>query len=273
MPNLYNPFALDLARLAVKAAVPVLEFYDRNHHTQTKEDGSPVTEADLASDRLICAGLTANWPAIPVISEERYTATFQSYRRFFLVDPLDGTREFINRTGEFTINIALIEDGRPVAGAIYAPIRKTLFFAGEHAFELSDIDTNTIIMEREYPRIFTRQANANHLLALASLSHGDPRTDKFLNQIRPQEIRRSGSSFKFCMIAKGEADIYPRFGRTMSWDTAAGHAIIRAAGGAFVNEHGDEFYYSSGTLENGPFLAVGDPRLLSDMTKKFIEAV
>ena len=179
--------------------------------------------------------------------------------RFFLVDPLDGTREFLARNGEFTINVALIEGCAPVAGAVYAPASGRLWFAGEAAFFCEALVGDDLPDETLWRRLRTRSAPPRWV-ALASRSHGDPETEAFLAQLPIGECRTAGSSLKFCVIAEGGADVYPRFAPTMEWDTAAGDAVLRAAGGVVLDASGEPLAYGKvgAGLRNGGFVAWGD---------------
>jgi 3'(2'), 5'-bisphosphate nucleotidase len=262
-----------LAEIALRAAVPIREIYSRPFTAAEKSDGSPVTEADLAADALISRDLAAAFPDIPVISEESFSSISSLPERFFLVDPLDGTKEFIKKTGEFTVNIAYIENGLTKAGAIFAPALDALFIGGETAFWLNGIRHAPAPDLGRFNMLSTRKTDLSSLVALASLSHRDAITDSFLRDISPKDIKSSGSSYKFCVVAKGDADIYPRVGPTMGWDTAAGHAILQAAGGAVINAQGLTMTYRDPSLLNGPFLAVGDRRLLPELTPIFMKNV
>ena len=261
--------ARQCAEIAVQAGLPVMEIYQRDFASWDKSDGSPLTEADLAADRIIVDRLQMTWPHIPIITEERQVDTTKKLDRFFLVDPLDGTREFLNRTGEFTINIALIENGQVIAGAVYAPVIRRLYLGGAHAYRYTEIEAGSACDMKNLEPIRIRQAAPHHLVVLASLSHGDPQTDKLIQAIPNVDVRKSGSSLKFCIIAEGGADFYPRFGRTMGWDIAAGHAVLRAAGGNVLNATGKPQIYSSTLLANGPFIAIGDHALEQDLTNRF----
>ena len=223
-----------LTALAHKAGVEVMKVYAEPVQAATKADLTPVTEADLAAERVILEGLKALAPDVPVISEEaasqgRIPAVAHE---FFLVDPLDGTREFISRNGEFTINIALIRDGAPVAGVVYAPAIARMFRgeAGKGA-EQAKLGHEDKPASAGWRAIRAFPLPATHLRVVASRSHRDAETDAFLATRKVGELVAAGSSLKFCLIAAGEADLYPRFGRTMEWDTAAGHAVLAAAGG------------------------------------------
>lgn len=228
--------------LALKAGAVIMPFYEDGCDTLIKQDESPVTVADQAAEEVILAGLRAAYPDIPVVAEEEICAGHMPAdlgRRFFLVDPLDGTREFINRRSDFTVNIALVEDGQPVAGTVYAPVRHAMF---------SGFGTQASEMEVADGRIGRRVAlkvsgKARPEIAVASRSHRTAETDAFLKTHHISDCVSVGSSLKFCLLAKGDADIYPRFGRTMEWDTAAGDAVLRAAGGRTTCTDGSTFAY------------------------------
>ena len=250
------------AELTVEAAVAVMHVYAGDHHAREKADRSMVCDADERAEAIILAGLADRLPRIPVVAEEAASRGEKPLcgRAFILVDPVDGTREFLCRNGEFTINIALILDGVPRVGAVYAPAIRQMWMAGEHAYTfhvepgaaLPPVAGRRAIHVRRNPRV--------GLTALASRSHGDARTEDFLSRLPIAERRSAGSSIKFCILAEGEADVYPRFGDTMEWDTAAGDAILRAAGGAVVDETGVALIYgkSERQYRNGPFVAWGD---------------
>jgi 3'(2'), 5'-bisphosphate nucleotidase len=217
----------DLELLAREAGARALEIYARPFDAEMKDDRSPVTEADRLGEAIILAGLARLAPAIPVLAEEAASAGSIPDAlgdEFFLVDPLDGTREFISRNGEFTVNIALVRGGRAVLGVVYAPALGKLY-AGR-------IGAGAAVTDREGRRaIRARTAPASGLVAVASRSHRSPETDAFLATLDVAEYSSAGSSLKFCLIAEGAADVYPRLGRTMEWDTAAGQAVLEAAGG------------------------------------------
>lgn len=219
--------------------------------SSSKADGSPVTLADIASEGVISRGLKELAPHIPVISEEAYArgSRPQHDGQFWLVDPLDGTREFLSRNGEFTINIALIEDGEPVLGVVYAPALDTLYCGSA---------TAGAFMERGNHRrpIACRMPPERGLHVLVSRSHSDARAvEAYLGAVRVCRYVLLGSSLKFCAIAAGEADLYPRLGRTMEWDTAAGHAVLLAAGGRVDTLDGQRLRYGKPGYENPHFCA------------------
>lgn len=218
----------------------------------TKADASPLTEADLEIDRLLFSELENVFPDIPVVTEERAQSHKLDVSKgmFFLVDPIDGTKEFINKRDEFTVNIALLNEGMPVAGIVCAPALNECYLGvvGEGA-TLLDMVTNTS------KSISVSIANNEALLAVASRSHLTPQNQHFIDINNISETKNAGSSLKFCLLAKGEADIYPRFGPTMEWDTAAGHAVLLAAGGVVNNLDGTVLKYAKPGFKNPNFIA------------------
>lgn len=249
------------AEIALAAGPLILDLYENGCEIRAKADASPVSEADERAEALILARLAQDLPGFTVVAEESCarSAPPSCAGPFILVDPLDGTREFVNRNGEFTVNIALIAEGTPVAGAVYAPVLGEIWWGGRRAFHARVSSAG----ERTDMRpIHVRSAPANGLVALASRSHGDPQTEAFLARLPLAGRASAGSSLKFCRIAEGRADVYPRFGRTMEWDVAAGHAVLAAAGGAVLTPWGAPFAYgkSDEGFANGPFVAWGDPR-------------
>lgn len=244
-----------LRALARRAGAAILEVYQSDFAVQAKDDKSPLTEADLRSERIIVAGLRALTPDIPVISEEEAASGTNpaAAGRFWLVDPLDGTKEFVKRNGEFTINIGLIEDGKAVVGVLYAPVLDRLFAA--HPGEATVQDRGAAPR-----RIACRKPPAEGLVVLSSRSHRDPETfDRFMTHFKVAEYRHSGSALKFALVAAGEADLYPRFGRTMEWDTAAGHAILNASGGCLTLTDGSPLLYGKPDFANPNVIAWGTP--------------
>lgn len=239
-----------LTQVARDAGGVIMTIYATDFAVRGKDDNSPVTAADEKAERVIVTALRKLTPRVPVIAEEEVAAgNMQSVDHlFWLVDPLDGTREFVNRNGEFTVNIALIEDGVPVLGVVYAPAIDRLFAgaAGHGAFVVDDSGERAI---------HTRAVPAEGLTVVASRSHGDPqRIEDFLDGRRVAELRNAGSSLKICLVAAGEADLYPRFSRTMEWDIAAGDAVLRAAGGRLTDVDGQLMRYGKPGLENPDFL-------------------
>lgn len=225
--------AAALRRLAVEAGAAIMAIYARaDLGVSQKADASPLTEADLAADRILCAGLAAVWPDIPVVTEERAeTHAIGGGRTHFLVDPLDGTREFVQRRGEFTVNVALIEDGRPTAGVVYAPAAGRLFRTTPAGGAVEETGAFDAAVEGPRRPIAARLADPGAVRVVASKSHRDAETDAYIARYPVGALVAAGSSLKFCLVAAGEADLYPRFGPTMEWDTAAGQAVLDAAGG------------------------------------------
>lgn len=255
----------ELRRLAVEAGAVIMSHYQSDIAATVKKDSSPVTVADHDAERIILAGLARIAPNIPVVAEEQAAAghipTIE--RRFFLVDPLDGTKEFLRKNGEFTVNIALIQDRIPVAGVVYAPAMERLFYAcgsGQAYEQTVSPYTNDAIAGSSPPhRISVRAPAADGLSVIVSRTHRDQKTEEYLNLYQVKEFLVAGSSLKFCMIAAGEADLYPRHGRTMEWDTAAGHAVLAAAGGTVTLLDGAPLLYGKTErgLDNPYFLARG----------------
>jgi len=239
--------------LAIAAGREIMRIYDGDFAVEQKADASPVTDADRAAEDIILAGLGLMAPEIPAVAEEAVAAgriPDISGGRFWLVDPLDGTREFVSRNGEFTVNIALIEQGQPVLGVVYLPAQQQCFWTGAGGAWRRDGDgSDTAIGVRRPPD--------DGLVALVSRSHNSPETDRYLADFAIAERVDAGSSLKFCRIAEGAADIYPRLGRTMEWDIAAGHAVLAAAGGSVCQLDGAPLDYGKHGFENPPFLARG----------------
>jgi 3'(2'), 5'-bisphosphate nucleotidase len=251
-----SDFANTLAAIAHEAGLVVMNHYVEGVMARRKTDDSPVTAADEDAEAHILKRLAEVAPGIPVIAEEEAAAgRIQNIGdHFFLVDPLDGTKEFINRNGEFTVNIAEIVKGVPVRGVVYAPALSRLFF-GETpggAYELK-IDANEAFDATKAKPISVRPIPADGMTAVASRSHRDAKTDEYLAAYSVKDFVSAGSSLKFCLVAAGEADIYPRTGRTMEWDTGAGHAVLRAAGGTVTQLDGSPFVYGKGPVFENPF--------------------
>jgi len=243
-------FLADLAREAGKA---ILEVYDTDFEVKRKDDRSPLTLADMRSHRIIADSLRSRYPEIPVLSEEGRDVSFdvrRNWNRFWLVDPLDGTKEFVKRNGEFTVNIALVEGRTPVVGIIHIPVANRLFMADvrEGCWEISPDGRRRLEVARP-------PAPAGEAVRIVrSRSHPSPGLEELLSLIPAHEIINRGSALKFCSVASGEADFYPRFGPTWEWDTAAGQAIVTAAGGVMIGLSGEPFVYNKPNLLNGPFI-------------------
>ena len=238
-----SPFMQSLIDLAMVAGREIMAIYATDFSAKAKGDLSPVTEADEAAEKVILAGLKKIDSATPVISEEAASAGIipEASDSFFLVDPLDGTKEFISRNGEFTVNIARVQNGKPVAGVVYAPAIGRLFW-GEGGIGAaqgkSDGDT-----AGNWQQIAVRATPDDGATVVASRSHRDQATDDYLKSVKVKSLTSAGSSLKFCLVAAAEADLYPRFGRTMEWDTAAGHAVLAAAGGKVMTVDGEPLAY------------------------------
>ncbi|MFG1428541.1 3'(2'),5'-bisphosphate nucleotidase CysQ [Roseixanthobacter glucoisosaccharinicivorans] len=258
---------LELVSLALRAGRVILDIYATDFTVSQKADSSQVTQADRDAEALILKGLADLHPDIPVVAEEEAAAGRIPHagKRFFLVDPLDGTREFVSRNGEFTVNIALIEEGAPSAGVVYAPALGVVyagavgFGAWKGAVRDDHLSSLAPIKVREAPA---------RLCAIGSRSHGSAQTTDWLGQFPVETFRAAGSSLKFCLVAEGEADLYPRLGRTMEWDTAAGDAVLRAAGGVVTTMEGRPLTYGR-CIQNGDapfanphFVAYGDQNLV-----------
>lgn len=224
-----------IRRLALEAGDRIMQVYDRpDFDVRAKGDSSPVTEADEAADALISAGLRAEFPDVVLITEEQTDSHALSAGTFLIVDPLDGTKEFIQRRGDFTVNIAYVQDGVPLRGVVYAPAQGRLFYTqadGQAVEEIGALDKAT---PGPVKPIHVSTPDNSALLVVASKSHRDQATDDYIGKYAVKDSRSAGSSLKFCLVATGEADLYPRLGRTMEWDTAAGDAVLRGAGGHVV---------------------------------------
>jgi len=243
--------------LALEAGDVIMEIYNSDDFdVRSKSDDSPVTEADEAADAHISAGLRAAFPGVTLVTEEQAASHSEHAENFLIVDPLDGTKEFIKRRGDFTVNIAYVENGVPVRGVVYAPAKGRLFYTdatGKTVEESGDLDKQVI--GAVTPLNVSEPDNAA-LMVVASKSHRDQATDDYIGQYGVKDMTSAGSSLKFCLVATGEADLYPRLGRTMEWDTAAGHAVLLGAGGQVVrfDDHTQLTYGKSG-YENPFFIA------------------
>ena len=246
-----------IRRLALQAGDRIMEIYrSDDFEVRAKSDDSPVTEADEAADALISAGLRAEFPGVPLVTEEQAATHGQSLSTFLIVDPLDGTKEFVRRRGDFTVNIAYVENGVPLRGVVYAPARERLFYTrpdGASVEEDGPFDKVAPGIARVLS--VTKPDNAA-LMVVASKSHRDQATDDYIARYSVRDMTSAGSSLKFCLVATGEVDLYPRLGRTMEWDTAAGDAVLRGAGGRMVrfDDH-SAFTYGKPGFENPFFIA------------------
>ena len=224
-----------MRRLALEGGDRIMEVYNGpDFEVKAKGDASPVTEADEAADALISAGLRAAFPDITLITEEQAASHALTASTFLIVDPLDGTKEFVQRRGDFTVNIAYVENGVPLRGVVYAPAKGRLFYTRADGAAVEE--TGPFAKEAAGPQTPLRVSTPDNgaLMVVASKSHRDQATDDYIAKYAVRDMTSAGSSLKFCLVATGEADLYPRLGRTMEWDTAAGDAVLRGAGGHVV---------------------------------------
>ena len=231
----FDQMIAEMRRLALLAGDEIMRIYGaEDFEVRSKSDASPVTEADEAADALISAGLRAAYPDVVLITEEQAASHSLSASTFLIVDPLDGTKEFVQRRGDFTVNIAYVENGVPQRGVVYAPAQGRLFYTladGSAVEETGALDK--AVPGALKPLAVSRPDNGA-LMVVASKSHRDAATDAYIARYAVRDMTSAGSSLKFCLVATGEADLYPRLGRTMEWDTAAGDAVLRGAGGRVV---------------------------------------
>ena len=243
-------------KIAYQAGRNIMEIYDRGFEVEEKADKTPLTEADMAAHRVIVEGLTALTPDVPVLSEESKPMTFEeraAWPLYWLVDPLDGTREFIKRNGEFTVNIALIEGHEAIVGVVYAPVVGSLYYAarGIGAFKKSELDDPV--------PIHVRSRCPKKVVIAGSRSHQSPQFKDFLSRLHDYEVISMGSSLKSCLVAEGTADIYARLGPTSEWDTAAAHCIVEEAGGQLTDTRMQRLRYNAKEeLLNPHFFVFGD---------------
>ena len=246
----------DVINIAQLASEKILVVYNTEFDVTSKEDNTPLTEADLAAHHVITDGLTKLSPEIPILSEESVDipfATRQQWHTYWLVDPLDGTREFVKRNGEFTVNIALIEDHKPVLGVIHTPVSGICYYATKDGGSYKKVPDETAVS------ISTRRKQADHTLVAGSRSHRGDSLNAFLEKIGDYEIVSMGSSLKSCLVAEGKVDIYPRLGPTSEWDTAAAQCIVENAGGTIVELSMQPMRYNTkDSLLNPHFLVIGD---------------
>jgi len=251
MKSLIDP----VVALAIEAGQAILKVYASDFDVQSKDDKSPLTQADLAAHRCIVAGLKALTPGMPIISEESGLPEFDErsrWDRYWLVDPLDGTKEFVNRNGEFTVNIALIDDHVPVFGVVHVPVqRKTYIGCEGYGAERRDADSPP-------QKIAVSEASRNPVRVVGSRSHRGASLDAWLEKLGACDMVPMGSSLKFCVVAEGGADVYPRLGPTSEWDTAAAQAVVEQAGGRVVTLDGKPMKYNmKSDILNPHFFVIG----------------
>ncbi|MCB1356819.1 MAG: 3'(2'),5'-bisphosphate nucleotidase CysQ [Maritimibacter sp.] len=246
-----------MRRLALEAGDAIMEIYGQEDMgVRAKADESPVTAADEAADALISAGLRAAFPDVLLVTEEQAASHSESASEFLIVDPLDGTKEFVHRRGDFTVNIAYVVDGTPIRGVVYAPAKQRMFYTradGATVEEIGPFDKDNVGAVKP---IGVSTPDNGALMVVASKSHRDQATDDYIGKYAVRDMTSAGSSLKFCLVATGEADLYPRLGRTMEWDTAAGHAVLAGAGGAVIrfDDH-TPLTYGKPIYENPFFIA------------------
>ena len=259
------PSAQQLVDLAHKAGLAILEVYETDFEVMGKADDSPLTQADLAAHRVLVAGLAELTPHIPVLSEEEKAPEFavrQSWERYWIIDPLDGTKEFVNRNGEFTVNVALIDGHRAVLGVVGVPVQDRIFF-GDVTAGVATLYANGKEHALQGRKVQSQIAQHSSVTAVASRSHGGERLEAYLDAVAAEfgglERKPMGSSLKLCTLAEGEADLYPRLGPTSEWDIAAADAVLAAAGGVVLTFDGKPLEYNTkDSLLNPEFLALGD---------------
>jgi 3'(2'), 5'-bisphosphate nucleotidase len=254
----FERLMVTMRRLALEGGDKIMEIYGTDDFdVRSKSDDSPVTAADDAADAVISAGLRATFPDVLLVTEEQSDTHGAHAADFLIVDPLDGTKEFVQRRGDFTVNIAFVANGVPIRGVVYAPAKNRLFYTiadGTSVEETGPFDKSRIGQTR---KISVSRPNNAGLRVVASKSHRDAATDDYISQYSVSDIKSAGSSLKFCLVATGEADFYPRLGRTMEWDTAAGHAVLAGAGGHVVrfDDH-SELIYGKADYANPFFIAL-----------------
>jgi len=254
-----NKLLLDICNIAILAGDEILHFYNKDIEVTHKNDSSPLTKADLASNKIIIDLLNGLDSDIPILSEESLVdwSTRKNWNKYWLVDPLDGTKEFIKNNGEFTVNIALIENNQPILGVIFVPAKSTLYFA-QKKFGSFIMNTKIKLNSLNEAKKITVTKQSNIIVrVIGSRSHSNNTFANWINEKFPNaEIIQAGSSLKFCLIAKGDADIYPRFGPTSEWDIAAGHIILNEAGGKVLTLENKEINYNKKeSLLNPEFIA------------------
>ncbi len=247
----------EMRRLALAAGAAIMDIYNSDDFdVRAKSDDSPVTAADEAADALIAAGLQKAFPDSLIVTEEQAGSHQQTADSFFIVDPLDGTKEFVQRRGDFTVNIAYVVAGVPVRGVVYAPARGRLFYTQPDGRSVEETGPFDPAVPGATTPLKVSTPDNDGLMVVASKSHRDAATDAYIGKYAVKDMTSAGSSLKFCLVATGEADLYPRLGRTMEWDTAAGDAVLRGAGGVMIrfDDHAP-FTYGKPGYENPFFIA------------------
>jgi 3'(2'), 5'-bisphosphate nucleotidase len=254
-----NEVVHEVVIIAKEAGAAILQIYNQpDFHIENKADSSPLTEADRQANEIICRSLFEKYPDIPIISEENKMEPYnirKNYQMCWMVDPLDGTKEFIHRNGDFTVNIALIRDGEPVLGVVYQPVNGDLHYADKETGAFSNKNGITSALKTSPFSIHDKG-----LKVVASRSHLNEETAQFIQKLTEPALVTRGSSLKFLLLASGEADIYPRLAPTSEWDTAAAQCILTVAGGVVINvEEGNPMVYNKPSLLNPSFIAYRHP--------------
>jgi len=262
IPN--NKLLLDVCNVAIEAGNEILNFYNNDIEVVNKEDLSPLTKADLASNKIILESLNNLNSNIPILSEESLVdwSIRKNWKKYWLVDPLDGTKEFIKKNGEFTVNIALIEGNNPILGVVYVPAKSFLYLAEKNKGSFKTITKDKLKNLEGIQKILV-SSQMNRARVIGSRSHSNATFDNWVKEKFPNaDIVQAGSSLKFCLIAEGKADIYPRFGPTSEWDIAAGHMIVNEAGGKIRTFQNDSIKYNTKeNIINPEFYAIGKIKL------------
>lgn len=259
----FERLVIEMRRLALLAGDRIMDIYGApDFEVRAKSDSSPVTAADEAADALISAGLVAAFPDVPLVTEEQAASHATSAATFLIVDPLDGTKEFVQRRGDFTVNIAYVEAGVPLRGVVYAPAKGRLFYTLADGRSVEETGPFDVDARGPQTPISVSVPDNRALMVVASKSHRDAATDAYIARYAVRDMTSAGSSLKFCLVATGEADLYPRLGRTMEWDTAAGDAVLRGAGGEVVtfDDHSPLTYGKAGFAN--PFFIAFAPGVL-----------
>ena len=242
-----NEELLKISNISIEAGNIILDFYNKNLNISFKNDESPLTQADLASNKLITDSIKKITPKIPILSEEELIEwdIRKEWKKYWLIDPLDGTKEFIKKNGEFTVNIALIENNKPTLGVIYAPVSNELYFSKKNFGSYKILTSKKLHTLNNAKKISIKIKKTNHVKIIGSRSHSNPILHRWISKnFNDFEIVQKGSSLKFCLVAEGIADIYPRFGPTSEWDIAAGHIILEEAGGKLKSIDNKEILYN-----------------------------
>ena len=251
-----NSVLENLIEISRLAGDEILDVYDGTINVTLKDDLSPLTDADRKSNSVIIDRLSRLYPDVPILSEEGQEINYEDrkgWNLFWLIDPLDGTKEFIKRNGEFTVNIALIEEGEPIAGVVYAPTKDTFWYGGR------DVGSFTIKGNSTPEKISVLENSHEPIKIVSSRSHPSPKLQSYLDRFENHEIVNMGSSLKICLVADGSAHIYPRLGPTMEWDSGAGHAVLRYAGGFLTDTTTEEeLVYNKENLRNPDFICYGE---------------